>query len=100
MRGRKQETTRSLPGVDDPRKRRSMPSFMSFLLCFTDRVVMQATRGGLEIVEGYLKEHLQYAIQHRDIISRFGRFPHRNNILGRTATPEEEAFLREPGSSF
>ena len=43
---------------------------------------------------------LNYAIQHRDIIARFGRFPHRNAILGRPNTPEEEAFLTQPGSSF
>lgn len=42
----------------------------------------------------------KYAIQHRDIIARFGRFPHRNAILGRSSTPEELAFLKEPNSSF
>ena len=41
-----------------------------------------------------------FAEQHRVIIRRFGRFPHRNAILGRASTPEEEAFLKEPGSSF
>ena len=45
-------------------------------------------------------EYTDYAIAHRDIIARFGRFPHRNAILGRTSTPEEEEFLKEPGSSF
>lgn len=45
-------------------------------------------------------ESLDYAVQHRVIIERFGRFPHRNAILGRESTAEEEAFLREPGSSF
>lgn len=42
----------------------------------------------------------RYAIAHRDIIQRFGRFPHRNAILGRVSTPEEVEFLRQPGSSF
>lgn len=41
-----------------------------------------------------------YAVKHRDIIARFGRFPHRNAILGRRSTAEEQAFLEEPGSSF
>ncbi|MGO1118799.1 DUF924 family protein [Rhodovibrionaceae bacterium A322] len=41
-----------------------------------------------------------YAIAHRDIVSRFGRFPHRNAVLGRESTAEETAFLKEPGSSF
>ena len=41
-----------------------------------------------------------YAIRHRDVIARFGRFPHRNIILGRESTPEELEFLKQPGSSF
>jgi uncharacterized protein (DUF924 family) len=41
-----------------------------------------------------------YARRHREIIERFGRFPHRNAILGRVSTPEELAFLTEPNSSF
>jgi uncharacterized protein (DUF924 family) len=40
---------------------------------------------------------LKYAERHRDIIRRFGRFPHRNAILGRTTTPEEQAFLDSGG---
>lgn len=46
------------------------------------------------------KGYLDFAIRHRDIIERFGRFPHRNSILGRQSTPEELEFLKEPGSSF
>jgi len=42
----------------------------------------------------------RYAVAHRDIIARFGRFPHRNAILGRASTPDEVEFLRQPGSSF
>lgn len=45
-------------------------------------------------------EWRDYAIRHRDIVARFGRFPHRNAALGRVSTPEEEAFLTQPGSSF
>ena len=44
--------------------------------------------------------YLQFAEAHRDIIRRFGRFPHRNSILGRPSTPEEVEFLKQPGSSF
>ncbi|TMJ05547.1 MAG: DUF924 domain-containing protein [Alphaproteobacteria bacterium] len=40
---------------------------------------------------------LNYAERHRDIIRRFGRFPHRNPILGRTTTPEEQAYLDADG---
>jgi uncharacterized protein (DUF924 family) len=43
---------------------------------------------------------VDYAVRHRDVIARFGRFPHRNLILGRDSTPEEQAFLEQPGSSF
>jgi uncharacterized protein (DUF924 family) len=43
---------------------------------------------------------LEYARRHRAVIARFGRFPHRNAILGRPNTAEEMNFLREPGSSF
>ncbi|UCD68928.1 MAG: DUF924 domain-containing protein [Betaproteobacteria bacterium] len=41
-----------------------------------------------------------FAKRHRDIVQRFGRFPHRNTILGRSSTPEELEFLKQPGSSF
>jgi uncharacterized protein (DUF924 family) len=43
---------------------------------------------------------LDYAHRHRGVIARFGRFPHRNPILGRASTPEELAFLSQPGSGF
>jgi uncharacterized protein (DUF924 family) len=45
-------------------------------------------------------EYLRAAERHREIVERFGRFPHRNAVLGRLTTPEEAAFLREPFSSF
>ena len=41
-----------------------------------------------------------YAKDHYDVIARFGRFPHRNALLGRTSTPDEEAFLAEEASAF
>jgi uncharacterized protein (DUF924 family) len=41
-----------------------------------------------------------YAEKHRVVIDRFGRFPHRNQILGRATTPDEQDFLKQPGSSF
>lgn len=44
-----------------------------------------------------LPDNLRFAILHRDIILRFGRFPHRNAALGRTTTPEEQRFLDEGG---
>lgn len=47
-----------------------------------------------------LEEPLDFMQQHRDIIARFGRFPHRNETLGRTSTAEELEFLKQPGSRF
>jgi len=46
------------------------------------------------------EEYARYAALHHDVIKRFGRFPHRNVMLGRTSTLEEIQFLKEPGSSF
>jgi uncharacterized protein (DUF924 family) len=43
---------------------------------------------------------IDYAHRHLKVIKRFGRFPHRNEILGRETTPEEAEFLKQPGSSF
>lgn len=43
---------------------------------------------------------LDYARKHRDVVARFGRFPHRNAILGRPSTPDELEFLTQPGSRF
>ena len=45
-------------------------------------------------------DSLIWAEKHREIIARFGRFPHRNALLGRASTPEEVQFLSQPGSSF
>ncbi len=56
------------------------------LTLFTERVGEETT--------------VRYAERHREIIERFGRFPHRNAILGRVSTAEEIAFLDEPDSSF
>src|SRR5690606_41995221 len=49
-----------------------------------------------ELFAGYL----DYAERHRQVIQRFGRFPHRNAILGRPSSAEEEVFLAGPGSRF
>lgn len=45
-------------------------------------------------------ENLDYELRHKAIIDRFGRYPHRNEILGRESTAEERAFLSQPGSRF
>ena len=60
---------------------------------FRDQVPAGPFREGLEY-------NLRFAQQHRDIVARFGRFPHRNEVLGRPSTAEELEFLEQPGSSF
>ncbi|MCC2637207.1 MAG: hypothetical protein K0Q68_926 [Moraxellaceae bacterium] len=47
-----------------------------------------------------LEGNLDFERRHQTIIARFGRYPHRNAVLGRSSTPEEIAFLQEPGSAF
>ena len=45
-------------------------------------------------------ENHEFELRHKVIVDRFGRYPHRNAILGRTSAPEEVEFLQQPGSSF
>jgi uncharacterized protein (DUF924 family) len=47
-----------------------------------------------------MENNLDFELRHKAIIDRFGRYPHRNAILGRTSTAEEIEFLKTPGSSF
>ncbi len=49
---------------------------------------------------GGFAEMLDYAHRHRGVIARFGRFPHRNPILGRASTPDELQYLSQPGAGF
>lgn len=65
---------------------------------------VKAFGGALTSAPPAFKPHMQDALddahRHRDIIARFGRFPHRNETLGRTNTPEETTHLAQPGSGF
>lgn len=70
-----------------------MPYMHSESLLIHDEAMRLFAEPGME-------NNYDFEVKHRDIIARFGRYPHRNAILGRTSTPEEEAFLRQPGSSF
>jgi uncharacterized protein (DUF924 family) len=47
-----------------------------------------------------IEANLEYEKKHQEIIKKYGRYPHRNEILGRKSTREEEVFLRQPNSSF
>jgi len=53
-----------------------------------------------EAAQGRIASNHKFAVQHRDIVAKWGRFPHRNEIVGRESTPEEVEFLKSPGSSF
>jgi uncharacterized protein (DUF924 family) len=55
---------------------------------------------GLAACDAGSAESLRYARLHRDVIRRFGRFPHRNLALGRISSAEEAAYLAQPGSGF
>ncbi len=48
----------------------------------------------------YAPDNYAFEIRHKEIVDRFGRYPHRNKILGRASTDEEIEFLKQPGSSF
>lgn len=50
--------------------------------------------------EPQLADSIPYAQKHYDVIARFGRFPHRNAILGRPSTPDESIYLSQPGAGF
>ena len=89
-------TDRSLPGVQ--RQFVYMPFEHAEDLGAQDealRLFAQLERDAPEV-----GELLVWAQRHRDIIARFGRFPHRNAALGRSSTPEEIEFLKQPGSGF
>lgn len=58
-----------------------------------------------ELAEALYRDHCpaesyQFELKHKAVIDRFGRYPHRNAVLGRASTAEELAFLKQPGSSF
>ncbi len=65
--------------------------------CFSNLAKEFATP---ESIAKMVSGSFEYAMKHYEIVKRFGRYPHRNAILGRESTPEEIEFLSEPGSSF
>lgn len=76
-----------------------MPTMHSEDIEVQNRSVALFEALGRELGEPFTN-NAEYARRHRDIVARFGRFPHRNAILGRESSAEEAAFLLEPGSSF
>ncbi len=61
-----------------------------------EKLAREAAIGERALFDGFLN----YARQHRDVVARFGRFPHRNAILGRPSSDDELEFLKQPGSRF
>ena len=70
-----------------------------FYLPFMHSEALAEQDRSLELYAPIGDEPMRFAVMHRDIIVRFGRFPHRNALLGRTTTAEEQAFLHEGGFS-
>ena len=70
-----------------------MPFMHSESLAIHQQAVVLFTQNGIE-------SNVKFELQHKEIIEKFGRYPHRNAILQRTSTPQELAFLTQPNSSF
>lgn len=102
----------TLAGIDDGIDRELAPvqrSFFYLPLEHAEDPALQALsvecyeRLAAAVPDRWRKDYasfLDYARRHRDVIERFGRFPHRNAALGRPSTPEEIDFLKQAGSSF
>ncbi len=86
---------------------RELPAFQRMFLYmpFMHSESLEDQRRSVELFGGLAAEPgapdmVSYAVGHKEIIERFGRFPHRNEILSRTTAPEEAEFLKTEGSSF
>lgn len=102
----------ALAGVEQGTDRALIPAQRAFFylpfehaedLALQQRGVRLFQRLAAEVAPAWRKGYTgfsDYAGHHRDIVERFGRFPHRNKVLGRASTPEETEFLKQPGSSF
>ncbi|GAB3376892.1 DUF924 domain-containing protein [Spongiibacter taiwanensis] len=83
----------------DQQLERDQRAFMYMPYMHSESLAIQ--RASLSLFEGLGQQNnLDFARAHFAIIERFGRYPHRNAILGRASTAEELAFLEQPGSSF
>ena len=79
--------------IDDP----ALRAF--FYLPFMHSESLADQERSVALCENAAPENQRFAKHHRDIVARFGRFPHRNAVLGRRSTPQEEQFLKEGGFS-
>lgn len=73
-----------------------------FYLPFEHGEAMDDQLRSVELFKTRVKndEYFKFALKHLDVIGRFGRFPHRNAILGRDSTPDEEDYLKRPDAGF
>ena len=74
-----------------------------FYLPFEDSETIEDQNRAVELFSAMREDDpmgYEYALRHRDVIARFGRFPHRNAILGRETSAEEKAYLSQPGAGF
>ena len=84
---------------DVSRQKKERSHFILLPLMHSENLKVQEM--SLPLFRAHTSEKVyQYALKHKNIIARFGRFPHRNAILGRTSTKSEIQFLKSPGSSF
>lgn len=79
----------------DPRKRGFL--YLPYMHSESAKVHEQAVK---LYSEPGLEDNYEFELKHKAIIDRFGRYPHRNELLGRESTEDEAAFLKQPGSSF
>ena len=86
---------REQDGALSPAKRRF--AYMPYMHSESPLIHAQAA---LLFAQPGLEDALSFELSHQTIVERFGRYPHRNAILGRASTAQEFAFLNEPGSSF
>jgi uncharacterized protein (DUF924 family) len=86
---------RAVERGDDQRFEPALQVF--FYLPFTHSETWADQRRGVELNRRLGSENLRFALMHQDIIERFGRFPHRNAVLGRSTTEAEQAFLDAGG---
>jgi len=84
---------------DDKRIEASHRAFMYMPFMHSESPVIHEQAVKLFSQPG-LERNLEFEMKHKAIIDRFGRYPHRNAVLGRTSTAEELEFLQQPGSSF
>ncbi|MEM7428848.1 MAG: DUF924 family protein [Pseudomonadota bacterium] len=71
--------------------------FIYMPLMHSERLEDQELCVQLFEADSALEDNVPFAIEHRDIIAKYGRFPHRNSVLGRTSTAEEEAYMEGDG---